>query len=354
MRICDLSKQGRAASRVNRPERATLAQPRILFWLATFFVLLPEYGPAATSAAEWETVKATGAPTARHEAALVAYDGKIYLIGGRRINPVDVFDPLTGSWTAKSKTPIELHHFQAVVLGETMYLMGAMTGAYPRETPLERVAIYRPADNQFEFTDVIPAARRRGGAGAAVYRDKIYLIGGITNGHIDGYQPWFDEYDPVTGQWRQLPDAPHARDHFQAVVNGDRLYALAGRTTSKATNQVFDLTVTEIDVYDFKEGRWLPSDECPSLPTPRAGNMALAWRDEVIVGGGESMSQRPAHDQVEAFNVKTRNWQLWPSLGRGRHGSGFAVVGGYVYTASGSGNRGGGPELTSIERLKLP
>ncbi|MEO1253875.1 MAG: DUF5060 domain-containing protein, partial [Bacteroidota bacterium] len=38
----------------------------------------------------------------------------------------------------------------------------------------------------------------------------------------------------------------------------------------------------------------------------------------------------------------------------GRHGSGFVVIDNYLYTASGSGNRGGGPELTSIERLELP
>ncbi|MEL7006088.1 MAG: DUF5060 domain-containing protein, partial [Bacteroidota bacterium] len=39
---------------------------------------------------------------------------------------------------------------------------------------------------------------------------------------------------------------------------------------------------------------------------------------------------------------------------RGRHGTGFAQVGDYLYTASGCGNRGGEPELFSIERLKLP
>lgn len=315
---------------------------------------LPLAGPASLKSSEWETLEVTGQPTARHEAALVAFEKQVYLIGGRRINPVDRFDPASNEWTALARTPLELHHFQAVVIKDAIYLMGAMTGPYPNETPLEKIVVYYPESDRFEFKHSIPPSRRRGGAGAAVHDGKIYLVGGITNGHIDGYQPWFDEYDPVTGEWRTLPDAPHARDHFQAVVHGDRLYALAGRTTSKVTNQVFDLTITAIDIYDFNMGKWLPEDQCPTLPTARAGNMAMAWNDEIVVGGGESMSQRPAHDEVEAFDVRTGRWSQWPSLGRGRHGSGFAIIGDAVYTASGSGNRGGGPELTTIERLKLP
>lgn len=301
---------------------------------------------------QWETVQAKSEPTARHEAALVAFRDRVYLIGGRRINPVDVFDPATASWTAMSETPIELHHFQAVTKGDAIYLVGAMTGAWPKETPLERTVAYYPERDEFKFLHPIPPDRRRGGAGAALYNGKIYIVGGITNGHMDGYQPWLDEYDPETGKWTALADAPHARDHFQAVVVGDRLYAAAGRRSSQRTQQGFELTVEAVDIYDFKTARWLELEV--KLPTLRAGNMAFAWRSELIIGGGESGDQVPAHSEVEAWNTTTQTWREWPRLQRGRHGSGFAIVGDYVYTASGSGNRGGGPELTSVERLKLP
>ncbi|MGI9473934.1 MAG: Kelch repeat-containing protein [Rubripirellula sp.] len=310
--------------------------------------------PANAEEWQWQSVEAKGTPTARHEAALVAFDDKVYLIGGRRINPIDIFDPATQQWTANAPTPLELHHFQAVVVDESIYLMGAMTGPYPRETPLEKIVVYFPKEDRFEFKHSIPATRRRGGAGAVYHQGKIYLVGGITNGHIDGFQPWLDAYDPQTGDWEILPDAPHARDHFQAVVVGDQLYSPAGRTTSQKTKEVFSRTLTPIDVYDFGSQSWLPPSQSPSIPTPRAGNMAMAWKRELVLGGGESGGRKPAHDEVEAWNVDTGQWRTWPHLQRGRHGSGFAIVGDHVYTASGSGNRGGGPELTSIERLKLP
>jgi hypothetical protein len=307
--------------------------------------------PPQTS--QWEKIEATGEPTARHEAALVSFKEKVYLLGGRRINPVDVFDPDTHTWTQNSPTPMELHHFQAVAVDDAIYLIGAMNGQFPKEKPIDSVVAYFPASDEFKMNHRIPLDRRRGGAGAVLHKGKIYIVGGITNGHMNGFVPWFDEYDPKTGAWKALADAPHARDHFQAVIVENKLYAVGGRTTSKSTGHVFDLTVAPVDVYDFETQQWLPAEQCPLLPTPRAGNMAAVWNNEVIVGGGESQ-QKVAHNEVEVYNVTTNKWRNGPRLQRGRHGSGLAIVGNYMYTASGSGNRGGRPELTSIERLRLP
>ncbi|QDV22827.1 Kelch repeat-containing protein [Aureliella helgolandensis] len=305
------------------------------------------------SADRWEMLDTLGTPTARHEAAMVGFEGKCYLLGGRRINPVNVFDPWTGTWTAKSVTPLELHHFQGVVVGDRIYLMGAMTGGYPTETPLEKIVVYSPNKDQFEFVHSIPEARRRGGAGAVYHDGKIYLVGGITHGHMDGYQSWFDAYDPQTGDWEILPDAPHARDHFQAVVIENRLYAAGGRQTSKVTQEVFSRTVAAVDVFDFETGQWLPSTDTPVLPTPRAGNSCAVLDGKLVVAGGESGGRSSAHAEVEVYSPESAAWSTLPSLQRGRHGTGVVRIGDYFYTASGSGGRGGSPELNSTERLQL-
>ncbi|MCC9658708.1 Kelch repeat-containing protein [Rhodopirellula halodulae] len=314
-----------------------------------------EARPNEDSASDgWQNVETNGFPTARHEAALVGFGNKVYLLGGRRINPVDVFDPSDNSWTRKSETPMELHHFQGVAVDDAIYLMGAMTGRYPRETPLEKVVVYHPNEDRFEFVHSIPETRRRGGAGA-VYRDGwIYLIGGITNGHVDGCQPWFDRYDPKTGRWEVLADAPHARDHFQAAIIGDRLFAAGGRVTSQRDNAVFSQTIAVIDVYDFATGQWLPEEECPRLPTLRAGNSTVAVDGLLVVGCGESGEQKSAHAEVEVYDPATKRWSQWPSMNQGRHGTGLVPIGDTLYTASGSGNRGGGPELQTTESLLIP
>ncbi|MFK7887318.1 MAG: Kelch repeat-containing protein [Gammaproteobacteria bacterium] len=327
-----------------------------LTFVLTVFTLLNATGctTAPTPSAQFETLETIGTPTARHEAAFVEHKGKLYLIGGRRINPVDVFDPLTRRWRQKATPELELHHVQAVSYGDAIYLIGAMTGPYPNEVPLDRVLKYLPAEDRFEWGATIPEHRRRGAAGVAVYNERIYIVGGITNGHVGGAQPWLDEFDPRSGQWRALADAPIARDHLQAAVAGDRLYVFAGRRTSQGTGQVIDLTERRGNVYDFKRAAWLASTDALTLPTERAGNMAIAWGDQIFVAGGESATQVAAHSEVEVFDVRGNRWRTHAPLNRGRHGTGFAIVDGYLYTASGCGNRGGKPELTSLERLRLP
>ena len=307
---------------------------------------------SSTGAEEWawKTVETNGLPTARHEASLVAVGGKLYLIGGRRVNPVNVYDPKTNAWTAKSKPPIELHHFQAVVFEKKIFLVGAFTGKFPNEKPVKKVVVYDPVSDKFEFTHTIPPARRRGAAGVVVHDGKLYVAGGITNGHVGGTRNWLDCYDPKTGDWQPLANAPHKRDHAAMVVCNDHLCFLAGRQTRNVKG--FGAPTVACDFYDLKQKKWV--DHTVSLPTERAGNMALAWGDEIIIGGGESGAQKQAHRELEAYNLVTKKWRRWPDLIRGRHGSSFAVVGDFVYTASGSGNRGGGPELTSLERLRLP
>lgn len=302
---------------------------------------------------EWVKLEVNGSPTARHEAGLVAYNDTLILMGGRRINPTDVFNVKTQQWSAKSKTPLELHHFQPVVVDNAVYILGAMTGGWPNETPINNIIIYYPERDEYVVGDEIPEGRRRGGAGAVVYQGKIYLIGGIVNGHVDGYVPWFDEYNPATSEWKVLPDAPHARDHFQAVVNKDKLYAFAGRHTSHGTGQDIDLTVSQGDVFNFSTSQWEPANEKFNIPTQRAGNFAIAIGNEIVIGGGESQQQVKAHNEVEAFNTETNTWTNWPSLQQGRHGSGFAIIDEYLYTVSGCGNRGGEPELETIERIRI-
>ena len=239
-------------------------------------------------------------------------------------------------------------------LGDAIYIVGAMTGQYPNEKPLANVIAYYPATDTFKTLHEIPESRRRGGAGAVVHNGKIIIIGGIVNGHGDGYQSWLDEYDPITGEWVVLPDATFARDHVQASVLNDKLYVFAGRTTRYRTNQVFELLVEYGEIFDLKKREWQTVTQELALPTLRAGNMMLAWGDEIIVGGGESGAQESSHFEMESFNTNEFTWRQWPKPVQARHGSGFAISGEYVYMASGSANRGGGPELQSIERLKLP
>ena len=283
---------------------------------------------------------------------MTALNGKLYLLGGRGIKPVEEYDPASNQWRQLSPTPMELNHFQALVVGERIALVGAMTGNYPKEPPVPNVWWFNPAKDEWTKGPAMPAGRGRGGAGTVLYKDKIYLIGGNTNGHWNGFVPWADVLDLKTGQWSPLPDAPHARDHFQAALVGGKIVTAGGRRTYTETKHTFDLTVPEVDVYDIEPGKWTTLAE--NIPTPRGGCMMAVRDGKVIITGGESGAQGGAHKEVEALNLATGHWEKLPPLNQGRHGSGTVFIGDALYVAAGCATKGGKHEINSMEKLAWP
>lgn len=296
----------------------------------------------------WQFVESDTPPTERHENAYVKVGDRFYLVGGRGERPVQAFDPATGTWTTHAATPLELHHFQAVAYEGRIYVIGALTGGWPEEDPVPHVYIYDPATDLWTQGPEIPEDRRRGAAGAVVHEGEIYVVAGIRNGHTDGHVRWLDAFNPTTGNWRRLADAPRYRDHFHAAVLDGRLYAVGGRRSSHATGQGFELTIPEVDVYDFATNTWTPLPPSGDLPTERAGTTVAVLDGRLLVLGGESGSQQPAHAEVEAFDPQTGTWTSLAPMQVGRHGTQAVVHEGNVYIAAGSKTRGA-EEINSQE-----
>lgn len=303
---------------------------------------------------KWKIIDTKGEPHGRHEAAFVKVNDKFYLLGGRGIKPVDIYDPATNTWTDGAEPPLELHHFQAVKKDDDIYIVGAFTGKFPNEVPVENIYIYKTKENRWIKGDAIPEDRRRGGAGSVLFNNKIYLAGGLQDGHNGNHVLWFDEYDPETGNWQKLPDLPRFRDHFQAVVANNKVYLMGGRRTSRSIGQVFSLLIPEIDVYDLASKEWTTLPDSLNLPTPRAGTSSIAINNQLFILGGESGEKKVAHAEVEVLDLNNMTWKRYPNLKQGRHGTQPILYQGKIYLASGSGNRGGAPELTTLEYYQLP
>jgi N-acetylneuraminic acid mutarotase len=301
--------------------------------------------------AQWKAVSMQNEPEKRHENAFVRVGDYFYLVGGRNIKPVEGYHTKTLEWKKLASPPLEMHHFQAIEYKGEIYVLGAFTGKFPHETPIPRIQIYNPKKDTWRQGAEIPENRRRGAAGVSVYNDKIYLVCGIIDGHYDGHVSWLDEYDPKSGQWRQLPDAPHARDHFQTAVVNNQLFVAGGRRSTHKTGHVLDLTVPEVDIFDFKTNTWKTLPAGLNIPTQRAGTTSVVLGNQVLVIGGES-PQKLAHNQTEAFDFKTNTWTTLAPLQTGRHGTQAIIHSNKVFIAAGSANQGGGPELNTMEVLE--
>jgi N-acetylneuraminic acid mutarotase len=315
-----------------------------------FFTFLILFSLQAYAQDTWTVITPTNEATPRHENSFVECDGKLYSLGGRGERPVEEYDPETNTWTKVADAPMEISHFQAVSYQGEIWVIGALTGGYPHETPIPNALIFNPKTKTWREGPEIPKDRLRGSAGVFVRNDKIYLVCGIQDGHWDGFVGWFDELDPKTGKWSTLPDAPRARDHVSAAMVGDRMYLAGGRTSHAKINRVIDTTIKEVDYYDFKTGAWTTIGA--GIPTERAGNSNLGIGPYLVVMNGESGVQVPSHAEVEVLDTRTHTWSKLPNLLQGRHGTGAAFLKGKIYVQAGSANRGGGPELNEMEVIE--
>ncbi|MEX0275483.1 MAG: malectin domain-containing carbohydrate-binding protein, partial [Flavobacteriaceae bacterium] len=304
-----------------------------------------------STASQWVIKNENESYLGRGECGLVQAGDKFYLIGGLESQTVQVYDYTSDSWNSLPDAPEMFNHFQAVEYQGLIWVIGALkTHSFPQDTPTDFVWIFDPTANDWIQGPPIPAGRKRGAAGLAVYNDKLYLVGGSTNGHNGGFVTWFDEFDPATGAWVSLPDAPRARDHFQATVVGDKLYAIGGRL-SGGTGGFFAPTIAEVDVYDFLTGQWTTLSSDKNLTTPRAGASVAHFENQLIVIGGEVSQQivygvevTGALDITEGFDLSTQTWSRLDDTNYTRHGTQAIVSGSGLYTLSGSPSFGLGDQ----------
>ncbi|WP_084418967.1 malectin domain-containing carbohydrate-binding protein, partial [Arenibacter certesii] len=282
--------------------------------------------------------------TPRHENSFVQAGDKFYLMGGRENSKtIDRYDYTSNTWTSLvNSAPFEFNHFQATEYQGLIWVIGSFKdNAYPTESPAEYVWAFDPAKEEWIQGPQIPANRRRGSAGLVMHNNKFYVVAGNTQGHSGGYVPYFDEFDPATGTWTPLADAPRARDHFAAVTIGDKMYVSGGRLSGGAGG-VFAPTISEVDVYDFTNQTWSTLPAGQNIPTPRGGSSAVNFNNKLMVIGGEGENPGPAYTAVEAYDPVSQAWSSLPSLNSPRHGTQAIVSGNGVFILGGSPVQGGG------------
>ncbi|EPR68182.1 malectin domain-containing carbohydrate-binding protein [Cyclobacterium qasimii] len=293
---------------------------------------------------EWNFKNENRSYHPRHEGSFVQAGHEFYLMGGRESSTtIDIYDIGNDSWRSLTEiNPYSFNHFQAVTYQGLIWVIGAFdTNDFPNETPASNIWMFDPVNEIWIEGPEIPENRRRGSAGLVEYRGKFYVVGGNTDGHDGGYVNYFDMYDPETGEWTILGDAPRARDHFFAATIGNKLYAVSGRQ-SGGPEGTFAPVLSEVDVYDFNSQTWSTLPDSLDLPTPRAAAVVNNYLGKLIVAGGEVATNPLALPNVEMFDPLTQEWKVLDTLNIGRHGTQGIVSGKGLYVVAGSPRKGGG------------
>jgi len=142
----------------------------------------------------WKTL--TPMQTERTEVEVVLANEQLYVIGGfekeeGETSKVEIFSPKTG-WSFGPSLPQPIHHTAAVVIANTIYVMGGYTDGW---TPVN--SLYSLNIDTNEWEEKAPMLTARGALEAGVINGKIYVVGG----KADKILGTLERYDPAT-DWK--------------------------------------------------------------------------------------------------------------------------------------------------------
>ncbi|TVP98453.1 MAG: hypothetical protein EA381_12555 [Planctomycetaceae bacterium] len=164
---------------------------------------------------EWETV-ARGPHL--QGLALVAHGEKLYRIGGFEarnrageehdlwsVDSVACFDPATGLWSDLPPLPEPRSSFDAVVMGDQLYVVGGWGMAGQARRVWHETAWRMDLSKETkEWAAIATAPFERRALALAAHDGKFYAIGGISSGDETSLET--DIYDPVADAWISGPE----------------------------------------------------------------------------------------------------------------------------------------------------
>jgi N-acetylneuraminic acid mutarotase len=223
-----------------------------------------EYNPAQDA---WKAL--TPMPIKRGGAVAAAVGDKIYVIGGATTQPwakenflspvtpqrglgtVQAYDPATNTWKELTPMPTPRNHAAIGAVNGKIYVIGGRVGAafiaLASDTSL--VEVYDPATDTWGT----PGARMpttRSALAYGVYNNRIYIAGGeFQDPQQQTVFRTFEEYDPASNTWSNLPPMTIARHGVAAAVIGNRFYAVSGDVQSSGTG--VDVSTPIVSVFEM-------------------------------------------------------------------------------------------------------
>ena len=248
-------------------------------------------------------------PTARSAASTSVVDGKIYTIGGEQVEKVkmykgwvnkiknlptvEMYDPLTDTWTQKADMPTARSYFSTSVMDGKIYAIGG-TSIFNEQYRLETVEVY----------------------------------------------------DPSTDTWAKASDLNHARSCAAlSVVNGE-IYAMGGWGLSEIQDQR-DPILSSIEVFNLKINQW---QERTGMIAPKTSHAASVINGKIYVTGGyfREGEEYKTLSTIEIYDPATDHWTQEPDMLIGRSGHTTEVIDGQIYIFGGDSNNFY-DRLTSVE-----
>jgi N-acetylneuraminic acid mutarotase len=304
-------------------------------------------GGATASLGNWELL-APMPGGARQEFNVAALKGIVYAVGAfgtaADSKRLEAYDPATNTWTTKASIPFSSDHPNVAATADKLYILG--------EVGAQNSAEYDPTTNTWTMKAPVPT--QRAASATAAIGTKIYVAGGAMGSNGASFGPTvrdFAVYDTTTNTWETLDPIPApGRNHaVGAAVNGI-FYIIGGRT-----NGPMDGLQNRVDAYDPVTKQWTQK---ANMPVARGGCMGGVVSGQIVVVGGEGnardINPNGVFPDTDVYDPVADLWRVMAPMRTPRHGTGAAGVGNKLYVPGGATAQGGGTAVAILEAFTLP
>jgi N-acetylneuraminic acid mutarotase len=236
-------------------------------------------------------------PRPVHHANTAAVGGKLYVVGAlveatfRATADVYVFDPATNAWSIKTPLPTGQERGAAgvAVIGTKIYVAGGFRNG-------NSVADFSSYDTATDTHATLPPLAQAtdhlvGGAVGGI----VYAIGGRFGG-ITGLLGRVAAFDPAANTWAERAPMITPRGGAAAAVVRDRIIVAGGEGNGALASGVF----AEVEVFVPATNTW---QSFPKMRTPRHGTGGAAIGNTFYVPGGATVQAFGATPEVESIDL---------------------------------------------------
>ena len=226
--------------------------------------------------------------------------------------------PGSGYWSTGAPLPTARLFASAATLGNRIYVAGGIDDAGVRRGLVER---YRPSTDTWDTIPSMPDSLDAGHQLLAL-GGYLYVVGGYsTLEGVGNRKLW--RYNPATGNWKAMAEAPHNRQFPAAAAVAGKICVFGGFLDNGPVS-------ASVDCWTESSNTWAPAAD---MPVPLKFHGTAVSGSLVYVYGGYFPPDFP-NQAMRSWDALTDTWAFVTgpdASGTGRPGPAMGFVDGHLY-----------------------
>jgi uncharacterized protein (TIGR03437 family) len=235
------------------------------------------------------------------------------------------------SWGLGTPMPTARTGVFSAAIGNKIYVVGGQTNG----APFTVNEIYDTTTNLWSTGAALPTARELGAA--AVVNNILYVIGGGTGSTGVTPSNVVEAYDPSTDKWATKAPMPVAIDSVYAAVDNNIIYVVGGFNPGSGR-------LSNVLAYNPATDKW--SIAAPLLTGKSCSAVGVVGSLLVSAGG---LSNSNVIADTEGYNPLTNAWTALSPEPAARQAGCFGSIGGVLYSTAGNPVGNAGPQLATMD-----